>query len=250
MVLLGLNEVALGQLRNETNLLVAQRMREQQMRLSERMIQRSFGNEIAGERLRSLAGRLSLFAAQSKLSVREAFNRMLRERLHVDMIRSETDMLAFESELNAWAVQRGYEADRFADSQYLYPLLDNCYSDPYWTDYYHRYGCFYPDYDWTASSYDGYGNEVYWDDPLLSGDPLSFSHHNQPHYYGGGYGFDTFDAYPIAYGMDYHDESSRSFSRGYDNPYDGYESYGYDVMDAIGWSWKCRAFVLLSLIDL
>lgn len=208
-------------MRQETAMLASQRLREQQMRASEAMLRRVFGGYLAGPRLRSLAGRLSLFAAQTKLHIRDAFDRMMRERLHIDAVRSEADLYALESELDAWAVQRGYEADRFADSHYLYPLLDRSYADPYWTDYYNRYACFSPDYDWTAPSYStaggGYANEVYWDDPLLSGDPLSFSPSHHHHHRGGLFG----DAY-------------NDFSPGYssDPLFDaGYGSRGYDFMD-------------------
>lgn len=104
-----------GQYRRQTSNLIAQRIRERQMRQSESLLQMTFGARMSGSRLRALAGQLSLYAAQTKLGIREAFERMMQRRLQRDIMWSEADLASFESGLNSWALQRGYERDRFAD---------------------------------------------------------------------------------------------------------------------------------------
>lgn len=104
--------------------------------------------------------------------------------------------------------------DRMSDAYYVNSLLNNSYSDPYWTDYYNRYG-FLDSYEPNMPC-NNYGDEFYWDDPLLSSSPgLS------------GYStYDRYDPYGSAAGLD---DFSRMGDRGLGSPYnslDPFDSYG------------------------
>lgn len=91
--------------------------------------------------------------------------------------------------------------------------LDGAYADSYWTNYYNSNAFMWPDADY--GSLGSYGNEFYWNDPLLSGDPFDFNS------YGSVYDFSPYDDF--GYG-------NRSFDYGssfYDDPlYQDYNGLG------------------------